>query len=309
MWELVSFALIHEITYWVSVSDLSSSSWWNKRIPWNSTRSMWLWLHWGERRLLGKPCDLGPLPIQTAALLGACCGFLPPCTLVSFQKKSKLMRRWCTRVCVPAWGCAAHRAPLLCNCMCLDYIVTTLSGCSLTSGVFVLLNALTPLVKWGFQVSAFLSRTRALLQAGLSSLWTQPHVWLRPSASEAAVAALCLVTLNLLVPLHPVFTLFLMQTVWRWFGTRCALKACLAWSSGRPCRYRWCWAVSHPQSHSVLAVLCHDGRCLCTFCRWWHRNPVRTSVRVPGWGRGLCVLIGDIGCLGRERKQLQKRNS
>lgn len=85
------------------------------------------------------------------------------------------------------------------------------------------------------------------------------------------------VTLNLLVPLHPVFTLFLMQMVWRWSGTRCALKALSAWSSGRPCRYRWCWAVSHPHSHSVLAVLCHGSRCLCTFCRWWHRTPVRTS--------------------------------
>lgn len=105
----MSFALIHEITYWVSVSDLSSSSWWNKRIPWNSTRSVWLCLCRGKHRLLGKPCDLGPLPSHTAAPLGAWCGFLPLCTLVSFQKKSKHTRRWCALVCVPGWGWAADQ--------------------------------------------------------------------------------------------------------------------------------------------------------------------------------------------------------
>lgn len=115
MWELVSFALIHEITHWVSVSDLSSSSWWNKRIPWNSTRPMWLCLCRGKLWLWGKPCNLGPLPIQAAAPLGACCGFLPLYTLVSFQDKLKHTRRWCTLVCVPGWGWAAHQAGLLWN--------------------------------------------------------------------------------------------------------------------------------------------------------------------------------------------------
>lgn len=123
MWELVSFALIHEITHWVSVSDLSSSSWWNKRIPWNSTSSMWLCLCKGKLRLWGKPCNPGPLPIQTAAPLGACCGFLPLYTLVSFQNKSKHTRRWCTLVCV--WvglSCSPSRCALepgalgLCSC-------------------------------------------------------------------------------------------------------------------------------------------------------------------------------------------------
>lgn len=112
MWELVSFALIHEITHWVSVSDLSSSSWRNKRIPWNSTRPMWLCLCRGKLGLWGKPCDLGLLPIQPAAPLRACCGFLPLYTLASFQNKSKHTRRWCTLVCVPGWGRAVHQAGL-----------------------------------------------------------------------------------------------------------------------------------------------------------------------------------------------------
>lgn len=132
----MSFALIHEITHWVSVSDLSSSSWWNKRIPWNSTRPMWLCLCKGKLRLWGKPCDLGPLPIQAAAPLGACCGFLPLYTLVSFQNKWKHTRRWCTLVFVPGWVWAAHQAGLLWNWVPLGCAVAVLSWCSQTSGVF-----------------------------------------------------------------------------------------------------------------------------------------------------------------------------
>lgn len=137
MWELVSFALIHEITHWVSVSDLSSSSWWNKRIPWNSTRPMWLCLCRGKLWLWGKPCNLGPLPIQAAAPLGVCCGFLPLYTLVSFQDKLKHTGRWCTLVCVSGWGWAAHQAApcsgtrcLGLHCCCAALLLSGVFGCS-----------------------------------------------------------------------------------------------------------------------------------------------------------------------------------
>lgn len=200
----MSFALIHEITYWVSVSDPSSSSWWNKRIPWNSTRSMWLCLRRGKRRLLDKPCDLGPLPIQTAAPLGACCGFLPLCTLVSFQKKSKRTRRWRALVCVPGWGWAAHQLRWAAHQARLFCAVTTCSWTTLSVrcpvalwllgslsampntwylylevvqyawerkpiNYFLLLNTLTMPVKLCFQAQS-LDRTRGALQAGCPSL-------------------------------------------------------------------------------------------------------------------------------------------
>lgn len=180
MWELVSFALIHEITHWVSVSDLSSSSWWNKRIPWNSTRPMWLCLCRGKLWLWGKPCDFGPLPTQTAAPLGACCGFLPLYTLVSFQNKSKHTGRWCTLVCVPGWGWAAHQA-LEPGLPCCSLAAVPNAGDLYSEMVqcaweiktvlyLLLLNTLAELVNLCFQVQSFLNRTRGVPQAGCPSL-------------------------------------------------------------------------------------------------------------------------------------------
>lgn len=109
----MSFALIHEITYWVSVSDLSSSSWWNKRIPWNSTTSPCSCAWAGGALAAGS---LGPLPNLTAAPPGARCGSLPLCPLVSFQEKSKPARSCCPLVRGLGWArWAVHWAWLLCS--------------------------------------------------------------------------------------------------------------------------------------------------------------------------------------------------
>lgn len=168
----MSFALIREIAPWVSVSDLSSGSWWSERIPCGGTGSVWLCLCRGKRRLSGKPCDLGPLPIPAAAPLGACCGFLPLCTLVSVQKKSKHPRRLCALV-SPA-GAELHHEPL-CSALYLD---ATLSLCCPAALWLLGSLAATPDIKASWSVTWPLW-TCWSLSAHIHFFWVQIAVmWL-----------------------------------------------------------------------------------------------------------------------------------